>query len=369
MPKKKQPVKPEKPVREKKLRQEKPKKPEKQPKEKPEIQKPEKDKLYKSRKKAPMLFLRVLLWGMLGFIFLRGVITSLRPDTAGEALRVISDFRAEFSGYKELDSELLGFAEGFAFDYLKFTAGEEADYRERLLRYAARTFTDTMYIRFTAGTEAQPLYVRAYRKEIYSPTQFDVYVIAEVLYTWSENIEVERTDENRAGIETHYYSEPERITLRIPVAFNNNRYIVEGFPAFVSDEIKLNEYTLTAFSGREVSREKRDDVFEFVSNFFTAYYSERQSVIDNYLAPDAERHRFIGLGGQLEFIKLEGTSNVYYPNQNDRTPLIASIVLTVRDKVGNTITQNFMVTLIERDGRYYVRQLDVRINNVNLEVN
>jgi hypothetical protein len=343
-----------------KTKKERPAKPVKAKIEKPAVQRPEKDNLYKTRKKGGMIFLRILLWGFIVFIFYRGVIVSLRPDTAGEALRVISDFRAEFSGYKELDSELLAFAEVFAAEYLTFKAGEESNYKERLMHYTTRAVSDALTTRFISGTESEPSYVRAYRKEPYSPTQYDIYVVAEVLYSRREAISTDEGTEYVTAIET------ERVILKVPVAFSENRYIVEDFPAFVVDDVKMHDYIPVSFSGRELDRDKQSEVLEFLTDFFGAYYGERQSVIDNYLAPDADKSRFRGLNGLLDFTRLESSSKVYYPSDMDRSRLIAPVTLTARDKTGNTVTQNFTVTLIERDGRYFVRRLDTRIRNINI---
>jgi hypothetical protein len=263
-----------------------------------------------------MIFWRVLLWFMISFVFLRGVITSIRPDTAGEALRAISDFRVELTAFKELDSEMLAFAEGFAVDWL--------------------------------GEKAELLYVRAYRKEAYSVNQYDVFVSAIVLFT--------NSDEH----------EQQRVTLRIPVAVREiggiNRYIVEDTPVFMNDDTKLHDHAVTPFVGEELDRNRQSDVLLFLTDFFEAYYHERQSIIDNFLSPDADKAVFQGLNGLLTFERVEDSSRVY---RGENGVMLALVTLTAHDPNGSTFAQNLTVHVIERDGRFFVQRLDTRILNLN----
>lgn len=126
---------------------------------------------------------------------------------------------------------------------------------------------------------------------------------------------------------------------------------------FVNDDIKINDYAYEAFPGKELDGDKQKEILSYLSDFFGAYYGERQSIIDNYLAPNADKSRFQGLDGLLTFKKIEDVSKVY-------DPLTALVTLTVTDKNGNDLRQNFTVTVIEQDGRYYVLRLDTKINKI-----
>jgi len=323
---------------------------------------PEKDRLYKIRKTAFMTFFRVILWGFLAFIFLKGVIVSLRPDAAGEALKVVEGFKQELSGYKELDSELLAFAENFTVEYLTYVADDVNGYRERLTKYAVPYVANTAVNDFVIGSQSRTLYVNAYKKEAYTETQTDVYVLADIEYTTTEII-VKGMNEPS---ETVVHTGTRQVILIIPVAYSQNRYIVEDLPVYTSDDMKLNSYTPAEFLNKQVDESTQAAVLSYLSDFFGAYYGEKQSIIDNYLAPTADKSRFTGLGGLLTFWKIDDVSKVYYPNDEDKTPLKALVTLTATDQIGNTVKQTYTVTVIERDGRYYVQQLETRINNIKI---
>ncbi|MCL1832812.1 MAG: conjugal transfer protein [Oscillospiraceae bacterium] len=319
------------------------------------VVKPYKDTEQKIRKKSGMIALRVVLWGFIGFIFLRGVITSVRPDTAGEALKVVRNFRTELSNVQMLDGEIQAFAEQFAVEYLTYVAGGEDDQRARLSRFAVTAVIDAANSRLAKGSSSAPLYVNAYRKEAYSDTQYDVYVAALVQYT-------RQGDKDDDG-EIPIITESQRATLRIPVAFDNNRYIIEGTPQFVNDDVKWHEYEVEAFSGKEVSDNKRKELSAFLNDFFKAYYEENQGLVDVFLDPNADKSGMQGLSGLLTFDKIDGGLMYHTENANE---LIALMTLYVTDRNDNQVQQNFTVSLIEQDGRFFVSRLDTRINNLNI---
>jgi hypothetical protein len=324
------------------------------------VTKPIKDTEQKIRKKSGMIALRIVLWGFVSFIFFRGVITSVRPDTAGEALRVVRDFKAELSGVQMLDGQIQSFAEQFAVEYLTYTAGDEQDQRIRLSRFAVNAVIESTSTRLARHSSSTPLYVNAYRKESYSDTQYDVFVAALVQYRRENDIKGGNGNDDD---ENSIITETQRITLRIPVAFDNNRYIIEGTPQFVNDDIKLYEYEQEEFLGKEVSNTKKGEISAFLSDFFKAYYEENQGVIDVFLFPEADRTGLQGLNGVFTFNQIDGGAMFHGEKQNE---LIAIVTLSVTDRNDNTLQQNLTVSLIEQDGRFFVSRLDTRINNLNL---
>jgi len=200
------------------------------------------------------------------------------------------------------------------------------------------------------------LYINAYRKEQHSQSQYDVFVRAIALYT--------RSWRDDAG-ELQQESEQHVVTLRIPVAVRAiagiNRYIVEDLPAFVTDDNQLTDHEIKPFAGEELDRHVQERVFAFLFDFFEAFYSERQSVIDNFLASEADRETLQGFNGILKFERIEDSSRVY---RGESGAMLALVSLSATDAGGNVLRQNLTVHVIERDGRFFVRRLDTRINNV-----
>ena len=317
----------------------------------------DKDDAYVLRKNTVFHVLRVLLWLALAFVFLKGVMVSIRPDPVVEVNEAITAFKADFSGYQEQDNEVLAFAQSFAVNYMTYAAGAEQDYTNRLGRYAAPAVTNAGY-KFAAGSGAAVTYAQAYRKEAYSPTQTDVWVLLTVEYR-------SRTQSADGTITEQTISET--ATLKVPVAMQDNLYIVEDFPVFVNDSNKQSEYTATTFrGGGECDRTTGEAVALALSNFFTAYYESEQSVINYYLSPGANQADFVGLNGRVSFDKLSNI-RVYYADESKTNHFVAVLTVQVTDKNGVKMSQNFHVQLIFRDSQYYVQSMDTRTYNLNLE--
>jgi len=317
----------------------------------------DRDEVYVLRKNTVFRILRVVLWLALGFVFLRGVAVSLRPDPVLEVNAAITAFKADFSGYQEQDNEVLAFAQSFAVNYMTYSAGAEQDYTNQLGRYAAPGVANAGY-RFASGTSATVTYAQAYRKEAYSPTQTDVWVLLTVEY----HSKLQSAD----GITTEQ-TITENATLKVPVAMRDNLYIVEDFPAFVNDSNKQSEYSTAAFrGGGECDKTTGEAVSLALSNFYKAYYESEQSVINYYLAPDAKQADFTGLNGRVSFDKIANI-RVYYADESRSNRFVAVLTVQVTDKNGVKMSQNFHVQLVFRDNQYYVQSMDTRNFNLNLE--
>jgi hypothetical protein len=152
--------------------------------------------------------------------------------------------------------------------------------------------------------------------------------------------------------------------LQAAVFTKNNRYIVEDLPAFVNDSVKLNDYTVSPFAGKECDKSVQTAVLSSLGNFFKVYYEGSQNEIEYYLTPDANRNDFTGLGGLFKYDKILDTSRVYQTSENNTTPLIALVTVNIIDKSGNVIPQNRNITIVNRDNRYYVQSMNTKIRNI-----
>ena len=314
----------------------------------------EPDTAYVMRKNTVFLVLRTVLWIALAFIFLRGVAVSLRPDPVTEVNKTIDDFKMDFVGYQEQDNEVLAFAQNFAVNYLTYTAGAEADYISRLEQYAAKTVTGQGN-RFPSGAAATVIYAQAYRKEAYSPTQVDVWVLLTVEYRSKQ----QSTD----GIVSEQTA-TETAVLKVPVSMVDSRYMVEDVPVFVADSNRQAEYKTAAFKGGgECDRATTEGITQALTMFYKAYYMDEQSAINYYLAPNADLTDFVGLGGRLTFDKITSLRAVYL-QEGVTNQFVAVLTVQVTDRNGAAMLQNYNVQLVYRDGQYYVQSMDTR--NFNL---
>ena len=229
------------------------------------------------RKNTLLRIGRALLWIMLIFFFVRGIIVTFRPDTLTEAQQVISDFKKELITEKKLNNEVLSFAQNFVYEYLTYTTGEEKDYKERLKQYTTTT-TNVSDTEIYRGSQ-QAVYVQAYRMEQLDKEHFDVYVLAEVQYVYYR--EQEATQESA---ETR---------LKVPVLSRNGEMVVDGLPMFVNDNTLLEDYQIQEYSGQAADEQTAAGAGMAVTSFLKAYYEQDETVIDYYLSQEADRSKFI----------------------------------------------------------------------------
>ena len=302
------------------------------------------------RKAQGMRIVRVILWIMLTFIFVRGVVAILQDDSESQVVD-LQQYQEELAADQTRIEQLLPFAEDFAREYLTYRNGEEQDYMQRLSTYAAPSLFSG--IRLTEGS-AEALNATAYRHEAYSETQEDVWVRLQVRYTTKErNLETDEIVEVQKLRET---------TLKIPVAYTADGYIVEDLPAFVSDSRKATDFKAESYAGTSADRDTQEAVEAALGNFFKAYYTEDQSVIKYYLTPDAELSDFLGLDGRVEFGRI-AECKVYRSDDSDA--LLAIVGLEVRDVNGMTVPQRFHLELQQQDGQFRVRSIHTRSKNIS----
>ncbi|MBP0980981.1 MAG: conjugal transfer protein [Oscillospiraceae bacterium] len=318
-----------------------------------EQMKKDKENLFILRKNTSLRIGRFLIWTMMTFIFIRGVVTCIQPDPRTEVNRAIQDFKAELDSFQSLDSELLAFAENFAVRYFSYQSGGEAEYSDSLKAFAAPQVSN-IGIDIPNGAACRVLYANAYRKEQLSENQYDVWVMLELEYTTER-----RLDEGGYATQTT----TEQTIIRIPVMEKNGRYIVEDLPAFANDDSTIKKYSPESFNGgSECNDTIRKSVRQALTNFFIAYCRDEQGVINYYLSPKANQADFIGLNGRVQFTKIDSLSVYPIPNETDR--FIALVNLSMRDKNGMTLPQSYHIELLYRDDQFYIETMNLRTHNI-----
>ena len=103
-------TKKEKAVKEKKTEKEK----------KPKKEKKPHDDAYVLKKNTVMRILRIALWVMLIFVFIRGLVDIFKPDNDQEVKQLIRDFKEDFSEFSNQNAEVMSFAQNFVREYLTY---------------------------------------------------------------------------------------------------------------------------------------------------------------------------------------------------------------------------------------------------------
>lgn len=306
------------------------------------------------RKNTLMRAARALLWGMLLFIFVRGLIYTFRPDTVTEARQLIDEFNRELETSKKLDSEISAYAQNFAREYLTYAARGETDYKARLKAYMGNAASLSSLE--PAANSATAVYVQAYRMEQYAAHQWDVYVLAEVEYRGGSREASEQTEAVR--------TESARTCLKVPVYEKDGYMIVEELPVLVNDDILLQDFTRPEYTGTSLAEREAKEVSASVTNFLKAYYGQDKTVIDYYLSQTAEKDRFTGLSGRYQFDRI----NSLKCYREEGQPYIICIAeFRVTDPMNGTgLLQRLNLKVLQADGRYYIQSMDTRTGNLDV---
>lgn len=316
-------------------------------------QRKDQDGLYVMRKNTALKIGRCAIWLLLSCIFLRGAITSLRPDPTAEVNRTIQDFKSELTQLKEADGEILAFAQNFAVKYFSYSSEGEAEYLDGLKQFASTTVTTGSGFKIPYGMSCRVLYANAYRKTQQSENQFDVWVSLLLEYT--------SKTQNEEGGYTTQTTEEETI-LKIPVLAIEGQYIVEDVPVFVNDSTTLKSYASQPFRGTECDSNTRDAIRLSLTNFFTSYYRDKQSVINYYLSPSADAENFVGLNGRVAFEKIHSMT-ACYKSEGISNQFVVLASVGVRDKNGMSFLQNYHLEMEYRDKQYYIQSMNTKTHN------
>lgn len=311
------------------------------------------DEGYVLKKNTGMRILRVFLWVMLSFIFIRGIISIFNSDKEEKMQRMISDFKTEYSEFTNQNNEVMAFAQNFAREYLTYDVKKEEDYKARLSPYVAKNFFSNSINDFRSTAKA--IYVQAYRLEEYSKNQMDVYVLAEVEYT-SRHLD----EENQAYVTE---STQEQVMLNIPVYLSNGAYVVENIPLPVNDSIYLEQYSVKEYYGTTM-----DDTTALqtsIENFLKAYFEQDESIINYYLDASADKEKFAGLKGRFSFLGIEDLKCFREQPGED---IICLVTFKLQDG-GNAAKLLQKVNLCIREGgeKYYIKSMGNRIGNMNCD--
>lgn len=308
-----------------------------------------KDKEYVMKKNIGVKIGRFILWEILLFIFIKGVISSFQPDRTAEVKEMIGSFKEEFYTEKDNTEEILGFAQNFAKEYLTYDVNGKVEFVDRITPYVSKEF-DTQDI-YGFKENAKATYVKAYKKQDYSSNQTDVYVLAEVRYVIPVLQEDGKTYKDVVKVA--------ETTLKVPVYVSKNGYCIEDIPLIVKDRMVDKNIEKKEFLLLEV---KIPGLEESLVNFLTAYYSQDQGIIDYYLVPNADKDKFIGINNRYKFEKIEELKCYKEEGKED---IVSILSIKIKDTINDAVvTQNFNLVAIKEGDRFYIKDINTKLDNL-----
>lgn len=311
----------------------------------------EKSQTYILKKNMFMKIMRIILWIILIFVFIRGVISIVRPDSYKTAINTIKEFKNNFKQIKNSEEELFAFSQNFVYEYTTYEVNKEVDYINRVKQYAIEhLFSRELKLL----KNAKCLYARTYRLEEYAENRYNMYVLAKVEYTEKKTAENNTTFIDIKTIQDR--------TFKVPVFKDKNGYVIDNLPIFVNDTIKLDKHSPKQYSGKELLKSEAEGIKKSLGNFFKSYYEEEQSIIDYYLSANADKNKFQGLNKQVLYKEITNLK-VY---QLDERKYLALVSLLVIDNE-TLLQQDFNIILVSKDSRYYIEDIDTRITNLKYQ--
>lgn len=258
---------------------------------------------------------RVVLWGTVGLLLVRGVVSVLRP-AAPPPRRAAS----AVTGHGFPTEAASAFAARFAHDYLTYDAANPDVRRRQLAEYLSEG-ADTL-----AGWDGKGKQVAVnsvpVSVDVRSPTVAVVTVAVEV-------------------------TGPRWLHLAVPVAADENGLVVLEQPALVPGP-RAAEPPAVPDTGSDAKLSV--EVRPVLEAFFRAFAGGSESDLAYYMTPG---RRLVGLGGT---VALDGLTEVVVSDGGTRRSALAR-VRWVDQTTGGRVTQTYHLLLVQRDQRWYVDRL------------
>jgi len=291
---------------------------------KEQVDKPEKIKSDRGRK-----ILRIIIWIILGFIFIRGVIGLIAAPQTAQQRQEIEEYKIRITNEANIKTQAIGFAEGFAREYFTHTGASNSDYVTRVSKYTAGGVSITAP--GTVKTEAKQ--VTAIGAEFISKDKIDVDVAVTVAYP-----AVTKT-----------------VAVKVPVNLVDGKCAVVALPQFIPLTVTADiDAEIKVLPGKEVSRSVSNEMKTMMENFLKTYYSGNENELSYYITDDFPYTR--GIEDTLQFDSLR-TSKITF--DSEAGVYYAQINFTVLDE-GRTLNQMAYLTMIKSGGRYYISDIEAR---------
>lgn len=298
---------------------------------------------------------RLLLWLILGFVLLRGLVAILFPADVEQLAGELSGSIARVESAIIPEREAAAFAESFAREYFTYTARGNEDYQKRLEQYCGSRLAGDICEGIMLKGGATATYLSVVEVMPYSDTQQDITVLAVTEYITEEPLMVdgkETLQEVIVSASTY---------LTVPVYLSSSGYLVEDIPLVTSPPAAATDYQVKTFSATAADDRIKSQASTMLEDFFKTLYSEGQQRIAYYLTEDANTQRLREIKGSMQFSKLDA---VELYRGSTQSSYLAVVTLRLEDRSGSPVKQRFNVTLVENGSRLYVKDINLRSHNL-----
>lgn len=279
--------------------------------------------------------LRRIFWVLLVFLVLKSIVNDVFEK---KEEYVIPEIKLE-------QQQPAAVAASFAKEYLTYSLKESMEesknYRERLTKFAADYLKFENLSNFNASSKVENIFVFDVKK--ISDNQYDVLVKADVLYSFSDGSSMN-----------------DSIYLEIPINEQEGKYVVEDTPVIVPEPEKADIDYIRFNQGEELYITEANEVKEIMANFFKTYCTGKPTEIAYYMDDGKSLKGFEGRFTFL-YIKEFHVFDLKLDNQYKATTMVI-----LKDTISSKeFLQNYNIDLVKRDGRWYIKEINIRGGNIN----
>ncbi|WP_027633437.1 conjugal transfer protein [Clostridium hydrogeniformans] len=292
-------------------------------------------KVKKIKSMVPKKVLRVLLWTILIFLFIRGVVSIIRPN---QSKKILNDVNTSLTNNNISIDKRRGasaFAEIFAKEFFTYKQNKGEDYRKRVAQYMSEIAVSSLNT--SINGEVQALDSTAINVKSYSKNGFNVDVRVKVKYV-EKNIEKD-------------------LFIRVPIRENEGLYLVEDIPFLIarpnSANIEINQY-----NDNTVDTSVARSIEDMLNNFLKTYCEGTEGEIKYYLF-DTQKS-LEGLNGNFRFRNISELR--VYSKDKDYLALVSFNLEDLETK--QEVKQKIHITITNKDSRYYIKDLNTRTVNL-----
>lgn len=280
---------------------------------------------------------RIILWVLISFLILRGIVSIIRPNQSKNITKQVTETLSQQQNTNKVLTEATAFAENFGMEYFTYKQGQTDEYRKRLSRYMSDISLAT--IATSLNGDVQALSSTAISHKSYKENSFDIDVKIKVKYLTKDITK--------------------DVFIRVPIASKDNKYIVEDVPVLVSGPTTA-EVKNEIFNGTLVDTPVAKSIQDMLNNFLKVYCEGNEGEIKYYLSDSSKSLR--GLDGNFKFKSITEI-RVFTEVNGDYLALISYSLEDVETK--QEIKQRVNMTINNKDNRYYIKDIEAR--NVNLK--
>ncbi|WP_324825087.1 conjugal transfer protein [Sinanaerobacter sp. ZZT-01] len=281
---------------------------------------------------------RILLWVVILFLLVKGVIGILSPSSESRLQNIVTDYQQKAELRETNQIRAASFAESFAYEYYTFSGKMNSDYEKRVSSYLAKNLE---YKAPVAGEVAATVkQATATQIRYLSDTQMDIDVHLVVDYT--------PLKEGASATQKNIY-------LRVPVTMNKQGgYAVTSLPSYVPQIRAANIDPVDSYDGEQVATKQVQSIKDTLNSFFTSYYEGSKTELSYYLSSGS--NVTAGIEGTVQYKKIDYITAYQDPQSKE---YLVDATITLSDEM-QPMQQRLFLRLQAAKGRYYIKNISTR---------